>query len=74
MLKVCLVGFGRAGKVIAEEIFNCDDVKLVGILKKRADKLIGCDIGTYFGKEKTGYKIHIISDSFRTNGILDFLW
>ena len=52
MLRACLVGFGRTGRVIAEEIFNCDDVKLVGIFKKREDKLIGCDIGTYMVRKK----------------------
>ena len=62
MLRVCLVGFGRTGKVVAEEILNYDDVNLVGIFKKREGKLIGCDIGTYFGKDETGYRIHNISD------------
>ena len=62
MLKVCLIGFGRTGKVVAEEIFNSENVNLVGIFKKREGKPIGFDIGTYFGKDETGYKIHNITD------------
>ena len=62
MLKVCLVGFGRTGKVVAEEIFKREDVNLVGIFKKRRDKFIGVDIGKYFGKGEKGYGIHHISD------------
>ncbi len=62
MLRVCLVGFGRTGKVVAEEIFRRDDVHLVGIFKKSRDKVIGVDIGKYFGKYENGYGIHHISD------------
>ncbi len=70
MMTIGLVGFGRTGKVVAEEIWHQKDVELVSIFKKTKDELIGKDIGRYFNSQPSGYCIHQIADFTR---ILDEL-
>jgi 4-hydroxy-tetrahydrodipicolinate reductase len=61
MFKVALVGFGRTGKIVADEIVQQDDVSLVAVFKKTRDDFIGMDIGKAIGKKSTGFKIYHIS-------------
>lgn len=61
MVKVALVGFGRTGKIVADEIVRQTDVELVAVFKKTKDERIGMDIGKALGKKASGYKIYHIS-------------
>jgi 4-hydroxy-tetrahydrodipicolinate reductase len=61
MFKVALVGFGRTGKIVADEIVQQHNVELVAVFKKTYDDFIGMDIGKALGKNDTGYKIYQIS-------------
>ena len=66
MLKVALVGFGRTGKVVADEILGQNNVQLVAVFKKTEDELIGMDIGKALGKELAGFKIYNITSLSET--------
>jgi 4-hydroxy-tetrahydrodipicolinate reductase len=62
MINIGLVGYGRTGKVVADEIYRRKDAVLQGIFKKTKDQYIGQDIGELHGKSPNGNRIHHISD------------
>jgi 4-hydroxy-tetrahydrodipicolinate reductase len=66
MLKVALVGFGRTGKIVADEILRQNNVELVAVFKKTNDDRIGMDIGKALGKKNSGNKIYHISSLSET--------
>jgi len=61
MLKIALVGFGRTGKIVADEILQKNNVELVAVFKKTKDDRIGMDIGKALNKKSSGNKIYHIS-------------
>jgi 4-hydroxy-tetrahydrodipicolinate reductase len=66
MINLCLVGYGRTGKVVADELFRHSEVNLVNIFKKKKDSFIGKDIGTLHGSNPTGNYIKHISELEKT--------
>lgn len=62
MLQVALVGFGRTGRVVADEILTQKTVTLGAVFKKHRDEFVGKDIGSIlFDKPNNGY-VHLISE------------
>ena len=45
MFKAALVGFGRTGKIVADEIFRQKNVDIVAVFKNTDDVGLGLDIG-----------------------------
>jgi 4-hydroxy-tetrahydrodipicolinate reductase len=62
MINIGLVGYGRTGKVVAEEIYQQQSATLVNIFKKTNDQYIGKDIGELHGKKPNGNRIRHISE------------
>ncbi len=62
MLRIALVGFGRTGRVVADEIYRQEDVKLVAVFKKHRDENVGRDIGKIFANRPSRGYIYLISD------------
>ena len=62
MINLGLVGYGRTGKVVADEIYHQDDATLVAIFKKTEDQFIGQDIGEIHGSKPNGHPIRHISE------------
>lgn len=62
MFKVGLIGFGRTGRIVAEEIYGQKNAELVCIFKKKKDEMIGRDIGKAVGKKASDNYIYHISD------------
>ena len=62
MINIGLVGYGRTGKVVADEIYRQEDVILSSVFKKTQDELIGGDIGELHGKISNGNRIRHISE------------
>jgi 4-hydroxy-tetrahydrodipicolinate reductase len=72
MINLCLVGYGRTGKVVADELFQHSEVNLISIFKQKKDSVLGKDIGILHGSKPTGYHIKHISELekiLQTNGI-----
>jgi 4-hydroxy-tetrahydrodipicolinate reductase len=57
--RVGLLGFGRTGKKVAEELCRHPEVDLVCVFKKHRDESVGRDIGSYFSLKPTGRFIHL---------------
>jgi hypothetical protein len=55
MINIGLVGYGRTGKVVADEIYRQDDALLTCIFKKTRDRFIGKDIGELHGQNPNGH-------------------
>ncbi len=78
MLNICLVGFGRTGRIVADDICQRKDVELKGVFKKKKDDLIGRDIGKALSSKPLGNFIYHISDldrvlkENRVDVIIDF--
>ncbi len=66
MFKIALVGFGRTGKIVADEILRQKNIELVAVFKKKDDDHIGMDIGKALGKKSSGNKIYHISSLSET--------
>ena len=62
MINIGLIGYGRTGKVVADEIYQQQAATLVNIFKKTKDQFIGKDIGELHGKKANGNKIKHISE------------
>jgi len=62
MINIGLVGYGRTGKVVADEIYQQQAATLTNIFKKTKDQLIGKDIGELHGKEANGNRVRHISE------------
>jgi 4-hydroxy-tetrahydrodipicolinate reductase len=62
MINIGLVGYGRTGKVVADEIYRQEDAVLYSIFKKTRDQYIGQDIGELHGKSPNGNRIRHISE------------
>ncbi len=62
MTRLGLVGFGRTGKKVAEELCSHPEVDLVCVFKKHRDECVGKDIGRYFSQKPTGHFIHLGED------------
>jgi 4-hydroxy-tetrahydrodipicolinate reductase len=61
MTNIGLVGYGRTGKVVAEQIHSRDEVNLVCVFKQKKDQLIGKDLGQLLTGTPSGSKICHIS-------------
>jgi len=62
MLRIALTGFGRTGRVVADEIYRQKDVALVAVFKKHDDEYAGKDIGKIFANKPSGTYVHLISE------------
>ena len=62
MINIGLVGYGRTGKVVADEIYKQKSATLVTIFKKTKDRFIGRDIGELHGNKANGNCIRHISE------------
>jgi 4-hydroxy-tetrahydrodipicolinate reductase len=59
MTRVGLLGFGRTGKKVAEELCRHPEVDLVCVIKKHLDESVGRDIGSFFSLKPTDGFIHL---------------
>jgi len=62
MLYTALVGFGRTGRVVADEIYQQKDIILTAVFKKHDDEHAGKDIGKIFENKPSGTYVHLISE------------
>jgi len=62
MLRIALTGFGRTGRVVADEIYRQKDVTLAAVFKKHDDNYVGKDIGKILANRANGAYVHLISD------------
>ena len=62
MLRTALAGFGRTGRVVADELLHQKDVTLVAVFKKNADEYVGKDIGRILADTPSGGYVHLISE------------
>lgn len=62
MINIGLVGYGRTGKVVADEIYQEKSATLVSIFKKTKDQFIGQDIGELHGNKANGNRIRHIAE------------
>ena len=62
MINIGLVGYGRTGKVVADEIYQQNDATLVSIFKKTKDRFMGQDIGELHGSQPNGNLVRHISE------------
>ncbi|HHW31858.1 MAG TPA: 4-hydroxy-tetrahydrodipicolinate reductase [Clostridiaceae bacterium] len=58
MIKVCLVGLGKAGKEVAKVLMEQRDIKLVAAVCSPGSWKVGKDLGEIIGCAKTGIKVH----------------
>jgi 4-hydroxy-tetrahydrodipicolinate reductase len=78
MINIGLVGYGKTGKIVADELYCQKDVNLVGVFKKTDDHLIGKDIGELHGGEPSGHRLMFITELeehlniIKTDVIIDF--
>lgn len=78
MLRVCMMGLGRTGKIVAKSLLNRQDIQLVmAVCSPNSDK-IGLDVGELLGMPAIGVKV-VGSDSlneslklFKPDVVIDF--
>jgi 4-hydroxy-tetrahydrodipicolinate reductase len=61
-INIGLVGYGRTGKVVADEIYHQEDAVLRSIFKKTHDQYLGQDIGDLHGNKPSGNRVRHISE------------
>ncbi|MBZ4665853.1 4-hydroxy-tetrahydrodipicolinate reductase [Mahella sp.] len=57
MLKVCMMGLGRTGKIVAKNMIGRKDIQLVMAVCRPGSDKIGLDVGALLGISDTGIKV-----------------